>query len=123
MDKNFLTNYLVFIVGVLIAAKVFSLTVNTPYLLWSSVAVILFGFATYPALLCLGWINLSFSQIFSVAAYALVIFLVILWINTHTVELFLSPYPLLFVVACFLVRSLTQILFWQRPFESLLKNK
>ncbi len=123
MDKMFIVNSIVFVVGIFLVAYAFSKPINAQYILYTVTAVILFALAYYPILLCMNWINISFTLLASITVYAGTIIATARWINIHTVDLLSSPYTWMFIVACLLLRGITQTIFWKRPFELLLKNK
>lgn len=123
MDKMFIINSIVFVVGIFLVAFAFSKPVNAQYILYTVTAVILFALSYYPILLCMNWINISFTLLASIIVYAGIIFATARWIKAHPIELLSSPYTWMFVAACLLLRGITQYIFWQRPFEALLKNK
>lgn len=123
MDKVFVVNSVVFIIGIFIASFVFSMPLNKQYLLISMAAVMLFALSYYPILLCLKWLNISFVLLASIILYASIIFFSVKWIKTHTSEFLTSPYTWLFIIFCLILRGITQYIFWQRPFETLIKNK
>jgi len=123
MDKVFVVNSIVFIIGIFIASYVFLIPINTQNLMFSMAAVLLFAMSYYPILLCMKWLNISFVLLASIILYATIIFFTVKWIKTHYSELLTSPYTWLFVLSCFALRGITQYIFWQRPFEKLIKNK
>ncbi|MBL4661816.1 MAG: hypothetical protein JKY19_15765 [Alcanivoracaceae bacterium] len=123
LDKTFILNSVVFIIAILLAAQIFSVTLNTSYVLFATLIVIAIALSFYPILLCLSWVNISLPLITAVMTYALLIFFSVRWLKTHTLEVMTSPYTIIFIVACLLLRVITQKIFWQRPIETLMKNK
>ena len=123
LDKVFVLNSLVFITGILLATEIFSVTLNTSYVLSATLVVIAIALSFYPILLCLSWVNISFTLIVTIMTYALLIFFSVRWLKFHTEEVMTPAYIITFILACLLLRTITQKIFWQRPIETLMKNK
>ncbi len=123
LDKTYVTNCIIFVVGIMSAASLFSMPFNSLTIIYSVTVILLIGLAIYPILLCIGWINISFAQVFSICGYGLIIFLTIRWLGDTREDVFYSLSTYIFLVGCILTRVISQIFFWNRPFELLVKNK
>ena len=123
IDKVNLINTMVFVCGILIITEIFSIPLNTTYILIASLAITLITLAYYPLLLCLSWVNISLQLLVAIVSYSTLIFFCVRWIKEHTSDILIFPHSIVFIIACLLLRGITQYIFWQRPFENLMKNK
>ena len=122
-DKSYITNSLIFFGGILLIAMFLEMEIDTVQLVYSAIAVMFIACAVYPLLLCLSWVNITFSLVFSVCIYAAMLFGTLLWIDINTEQVLSSPYSYLFILGCVSLRVLSQNVFWRYPLEKLLKNK
>ncbi len=120
-DKAMLFNIMVFSVGVYLLCHFLAIDINYSFLFLMLLVTTGIILAYSPLLLCFNWLNITFSLIAVAMIYALSVFYAIRWFkdfhDSGAILLFMS---LLFVF-CLLLRALTQWVFWQRPFEQLLK--
>jgi hypothetical protein len=123
LDKNFIVNFCVFVLGLLIMAKLFSLPLNVQQLISSSFVILLVALAYYPLLLCFHWINISLPLVMAVSVYVASVFFSLRWLKQSMDSSNLFVYFSVFIFSGFVIRFIAQQLFWRHPFESLLKNK
>ena len=123
VNRTFIINCSIFVAGILLLARGLSMEVNTPVVIYSVLAIVLIGFATSPALLCISWVNIAFPQAFMASVYFALIFMATRWINENIDQVLSSFYTVAFIVGCCLLRGCTQVYFWNTPIEKLLKNK
>ena len=123
LDKTFIFNSVIFVIGILLATRAFSVPLDTSYVLFATLIVIAIALSFYPILLCLSWINISLTLIVAIMTYALLIFFSVRWLKFHPEEVMTAPYIIIFIITCLLLRAITQKIFWQRPIETLMKNK
>jgi hypothetical protein len=123
LDKNFLINSIVFVIGLLVMTQIFSIPLDIFKLFIFSVTIIVTALAYYPFLLCFQWINITFSLVLAVCLYAAMIFIAARWVTIGLQTPYIVYYLLVLIGVAVLLRTVTQIIFWRKPFEILLKNK
>ncbi len=122
LDKNLTVNVLVLCVGLFAIIKIFSIAVFAKVLLTSLVFIYFFSMSLYPLLICLNWVNISFTLIVIMFSYAFIIFKSVKWIALNSSIVFASQYIIAFVLVCMTLRVITQYFFWNRSIEALMKN-
>jgi hypothetical protein len=122
IDKNLLINSSVFIFGIAFFAQVFSIPFDTVDMLFITLIISCFLLAYYPLLLCFQWVNITFSLVFAVSIYAAGLFLLLRNVKPYLESDNLIWYIMLTFIGCIIIRLITQKIFWQKPYELLLKN-
>ena len=123
MDKNMLINAAVFVAMTVLVINVLSIGVPINALLLSMSVIIALSMAIYPLLMCLNWVNISMLLIIVLLIYGKTLYEIIKWVYANH-QLALSPiYITAFLGMCLLLRISTQVIFWNRPMEALLKNR
>ena len=122
LDKNLTINVLVFSAGLFTIIKIFSIAVFAKILVASLLFIYFFSMSLYPLLMCLNWVNISFTLIMIMSSYTFILYKSVKWIALN-ISLVLSPqYIIAFILMCIALRAITQYLFWNRSIEALMKN-
>jgi hypothetical protein len=122
LDKNLTINVLVFLVGLFTIIKTFSIAVFAKILIASLLFIYFFSMSLYPLLMCLNWVNISFTLIVLMFSYTFIIYKSVKWIALNISLVLLPQYIISFVLVCIALRVITQYLFWNRSIEALMKK-
>jgi len=123
MDKNMLINAIVYVGLILLMIKLLGINISLDTLITSMLVIIFVSLAIYPVFMCLSWINISVILILALFVYAAILYKTITWVSKNPELATTIPFVSGFIICCFLLRSITQYVFWQRSMESLLSNK
>jgi hypothetical protein len=123
VDKNIFFNSSVFILGIVLFAQLFSVPLNIFDMLVISFIILCFALAYYPLLLCFKWLDISFLLLFAVCIYVAGLFLLLHNVKPYLGSANVMYYMLFTFLGCLLIRTITQKIFWLKPYELLLKNK
>lgn len=121
-DKAMLLNIAVFTAGLYVLCYIVNIELNPIYLLLMLMITTGIVLAYAPLLLCFNWLNINFSLITVTTIYAVLHFYALRWFKGYYQSDAILSFMLIFFMVCALVRTLTQWMYWQQPFEKLLKS-
>ena len=123
IDKNMLISSLMFLLCIGAIIYLFDISFDAKNLSISLLTILIITLCMYPLMLCLNWINMSFSLVIIVFSYAFIIYKVLSWIKSYPDLTLKIPYVVSFLIAALVVRIVTQGIFWQKPMEVLMKRR
>ncbi|WP_196141033.1 hypothetical protein [Aliikangiella sp. G2MR2-5] len=123
VDINFISNAFTFSVGALVLSFLSPVQTNYQIVFGSLLIVMLVSLIFLPMMLSIQWLKVSFAQVGIASLYGFSIFGSLRWAGQNQ-DLLFQPLAVISVVSLFLLaRAGTQLLFWQRPVERLVKCK
>lgn len=119
IDKILILNISIFLGCIFITAQLLSLPINSEYILISTLALFLFGMASYPMIISADVEPIL--RILPILAYAVLTILLIFWLYHNLEKAQTFEYAIPYTISCLALRLIAQNLFWETPYEKLVK--